>query len=146
MTLHGIDLLAIAAMMIGAFAVCYALLLWKLRALIAARQLKIADEIGKLDDAIRTLETRLAERQQQVAAEVQKTVAESSVPAMNTEHADDAEGTEDIAPEIQAAIAAATVTVLGQNAILESVKTVPSPWTQQGRVLVQGGHNLRVRR
>jgi hypothetical protein len=29
---------------------------------------------------------------------------------------------------------------------VQSVKAVTSPWTQQGRVLVQGGHNLRVRR
>jgi hypothetical protein len=29
---------------------------------------------------------------------------------------------------------------------VQSVTAAPSPWTQQGRVLVQGGHNLRVRR
>jgi hypothetical protein len=57
----------------------------------------------------------------------------------------DAESGE-IAPEIQAAIAAAAVAVLGPNAVLQSVKPVLSPWSQQGRVMVQGGHNLRVRR
>ena len=67
-------------------------------------------------------------------------VDEESTPENRNE-----EGTE-IAPEIQAALAAAAVATLGPNAVVHSVKAATSPWTQQGRVLVQGGHNLRVQR
>ncbi len=51
-----------------------------------------------------------------------------------------------VAPEIRAAIAAAAVATLGPDAVVKSVKPATSSWTQQGRVLVQGGHNLRVQR
>jgi hypothetical protein len=146
--LHGTDLIAIAAIVAAGFAVCYAFLLWKLRSVIKDRQLRVADQIGALDEAIRALETRLAE-QQISAIKGSRLVASPDTPEPATVDSDPAnqsdEGAE-IAPDIQAAIAAATVATLGANAVVQSVKAVPSPWTQQGRVLVQGGHNLRVRR
>jgi hypothetical protein len=52
---------------------------------------------------------------------------------------------ESITGEIRAVIAAAATTVLPKNAAIKSIRTVPTPWSQQGRVLVQGSHNLRVR-
>jgi len=57
-----------------------------------------------------------------------------------------ADGNAQIDPEIQAVIAAASLAAVGPDAVLKSIKPATSPWTQQGRVLVQGGHNLRVRR
>jgi hypothetical protein len=55
-----------------------------------------------------------------------------------------------IAPEIQAAIAAAAIATLGNHARVREARRVPSqdvvsPWTQQGRVIVQASHNLRTR-
>jgi hypothetical protein len=142
LTLHVTDLIAIAALIAAGFAGCYALFLWKLRATLTDRRMKMADQIAALDDAIRALETRLAERQLQ-------TMFEQTPAVLTLETRDEVEQTgisQEIAPEIQAAIAAAAIAAVGPNAVVHSVKPVTSPWTQQGRVLVQGGHNLRVRR
>ncbi|HXS75924.1 MAG TPA: hypothetical protein VN753_07095 [Terracidiphilus sp.] len=142
MTLHGTDLIAIAGLVAAGSALGYAFLWWRVRALITERQLKTADQIGALDDAIRAMETRLAEHQLASSIELQQA---PDVPlATESDSATDENGV--IAPEMQAAIAAAAVAALGRNAVVQSVRAVTSPWTQQGRVLVQGGHNLRVRR
>lgn len=149
MTLHGSDLIAIAAMLGAGFAVCYALLLSRLRSLVKERQLRVADQIGALDEAIRALETRLAEHQQTSAVEQMRAASSIEPPhavAADGDPEDESEESSEIAPDIQAAIAAAAVVALGPNAVVQSVTAAPSPWTQQGRVLVQGGHNLRVRR
>jgi hypothetical protein len=148
-TLHGSDLIAIAAMLGAGFAACYALLLWKLRSLFKERQLRVADQIGSLDEAIRALEMRVAAHQQMSAMDSLRTGASIEPPhavATNCGPANESEESAEIAPDIQVAIAAAAVVALGPNAVVQSVKAMPSPWTQQGRVLVQGGHNLRVRR
>lgn len=148
MTLHGIDLIAITVMIAGSFAGCYVLLMRKLRAILGDRQMKVADQIGALDDAIRALETRLAEHQT-VALKQSRGAPNPDNPAKAEEGGgpeDHSEKNSEIAPEIQAIIAAAAVATVGSNAVVNSVKAVPSPWTQQGRVLVQGGHNLRVQR
>ena len=142
MTLRGTDVIAIAVLVTAAAAICYMLLLWRVRILIATRLMNIADQIGRLDEAIRAMETRLAERQPVSSAQSQqgpdsRTEIEGKAPT---------EEFAEIAPETQAAIAAAAVATLGPNAVVQSIKAAASPWTQQGRVLVQGGHNLRVRR
>jgi C4-dicarboxylate-specific signal transduction histidine kinase len=147
--MYGTDLILILALVAVGFVLCYLLLLRKLRAIVNERQLKMADQLGALDDAIRALETRLAEHPAKTAGTELLQVAanaESVNPeAEADETADASDETGEIAPEIQAAIAAATLATLGQNAAVRSVKAAPSPWTQQGRVMVQGGHNLRVR-
>ena len=139
MTLDGTDLIAIAAMIAAGFALCYVLLLRKLRAIAVDREMKVADQIGSLDEAICALETRLAEHPMQ-------TVVVNQSEGVQVEGAAEAHESGEIAPEIQAAIAAAAVAAAGPNAVVHSVKSATSPWTQQGRVLVQGGHNLRVQR
>ena len=55
-----------------------------------------------------------------------------------------------VPPEIQAAIAAAAIALLGRNARIHDARVATprntvSPWTQQGRVLVQASHNFRTR-
>jgi hypothetical protein len=143
------NLIAIVAMLGTGFAVCYALLLWKLRSLLKERQLKTADQIGALDDAIRALETRLSEHQQSPGTEASRALAGSAAAdpaAADDDRADLSEEGSEIPADIQVAVAAATVVALGPSAVVQSVTAVTSPWTQQGRVLVQGGHNLRVRR
>ena len=59
------------------------------------------------------------------------------------------EGAE-IPAEIKAAIAVAAIATFGNHARVRSARRVPSsdvvsPWTQQGRVIVQSSHNLRMR-
>lgn len=142
MTLHGTDLIAIAVLVAAGSALCYAFLWWRVGELIRERQLKTADQIGALDDAIRAMEARLAEHQVVSSIELQHA---PDVPT-TTENESAINENDEVAPEIQAAIAAAAVATLGPSAVVQSVHAVTSPWTQQGRVLVQGGHNLRVRR
>jgi hypothetical protein len=139
--------MAIAALVVIGLAVIYLLVLSRVKAMVTERHLKIADQLGALDDAIRALETRLTEHQVKTPggeAGSRKTDPEPLRAVMDEEDLDEESG--EIAPEIQAAIAAATVAALGPDAVVQSVKPVPSPWSQQGRVMVQGGHNLRVRR
>ena len=98
--------------------------------------------MAALDDAIRALETRLVEHHTlPVVNDAQLLAAAKN----EQEEIQDAGESEYVAPEIQAVIAAATVAALGQDAQIRSVKPAASPWSQQGRVLVQGSHNLRVR-
>lgn len=144
LTLGGTDLIVIAVMMAAAFAGGYALLLTRLRAMLTDRQMKIADQMAALDNAIRALETRLAKHQAQTPLE-----QPSSANVDSTRDLDSSElrsQVEEITPEIQAAVAAAAIAAVGPNSVVHSGKPVTSPWTQQGRVLVQGGHNLRVQR
>jgi len=139
--LRGTDLIAIALLISAVSALWCAFLYWRVRILISERQLKIADQIGALDSAIRAVETRLAEHQLVLPTNSQHSVSVAEVAV--DESAD--QGPQ-IEPEIQAVIAAASIAAAGPDAVVRSVKAVTSPWTQQGRVLVQGGHNLRVRR
>ena len=145
MTLLGTELILVLMALVIGFAVSYVLLVSRVKAMILERQLRIADQLGALDDAIRALETRLTEHQ------LIGTPAAAAALEQTLVHAEDVgeqeiEESGEIAPEIQAAIAAATVAALGPDAIVKSVKPALSPWSQQGRVMVQGGHNLRVRR
>ncbi len=145
MTLHSTDLILILALVAAGCATAYLLLLRKIKQIVAERQLKIADQLGSLDDAIRALETRLAEPHALLAApELREST--SAVQAGELEEAQAVADSEKIAPEIQAVIAAATVAAIGPGAHVRAVKPVASPWSQQGRVLVQGSHNARAGR
>lgn len=145
MTLLGMDLVVMLGVVVVGVAVSYWLLLSRLKEMLTERQLKLADQLGALDDAIRALETRLTEHQAQTVSLGQSQTGDSAAEKVDNSSDEFGESGE-IAPEIQAAIAAATVATLGPNAAVQSVKPVPSPWSQQGRVMVQSGHNLRVRR
>jgi hypothetical protein len=150
LTLQGTDLIVIAAMIVAGLAACYGLLLMRMRVILADRQMRVADQLGKLDEAIRALETRLAQRPIQAAALEQSEGAKNDGKRAEAGGDSASENARDesseIAPEVQAAIAAAAVAAVGPGAVVNSVRAVTSPWTQQGRVLVQGGHNLRVQR
>jgi F0F1-type ATP synthase membrane subunit b/b' len=135
-TLHATDLILIAFLVLAVGAVCYTLLLHKLRQVTAERDRRIADQLGSLDAAIQALETRLAERRENG---VERT---DTAPA---EHEEKQSEGDSITGEIKAVIAAAATAVFGKHATVKSVRSVPTPWSQQGRVLVQSSHNLRVR-
>jgi hypothetical protein len=139
-TLHWTDLILVLAFVAAGCTGGHLLLLRNLKRIVTERQLNIADQLGALDDAIRALETRLAEDHAPSAA------GQSTVQAREFEQTLAARESDAIAPEIQAVIAAATVASLGQDAHVRSVKPAASPWSQQGRVLVQGSHNARAGR
>jgi hypothetical protein len=143
-TLHWTDLILILAFVAVGSAAGYVLLLRKLKQIVLERQLNIADQLGSLDDAIRALETRLAKHHDLLAAP-----GPGHASAGLTGESEDTQGaaeSESIAPEVQAVIAAAAVAALGPGAQVRAVKPVASPWSQQGRVLVQGSHNARAGR
>lgn len=138
MTLHAPDLAWLALFVIAGCALCYSLVVQKMRHIAAERDLKIADQLAALDAAIQALETRLAERHPSRPAEG---AASTSIEPGEAQ----AEG-ESIAGEIKAVIAAAATAVLRKNVAIKSVRSVPTPWSQQGRVLVMGSHNLSARK
>jgi predicted trehalose synthase len=143
-TLRWTDLILVLVVVAVGSAGGYVLLLRKLKQIVAERQLKIADQLGSLDDAIRALETRLAEHHALLA--VPEPSDASTAQSGEFEEAPVTGESESIAPEIQAVIAAATVAALGTDVQVRAVKPVSSPWSQQGRVLVQGSHNARAGR
>jgi transcriptional regulator with XRE-family HTH domain len=152
MTLHISDLIVIGILVVilvaAASGACYLFLLRRLRSLMAERQLKIAEQLGVLNEAIQALETRLAVHPPAASlnglAQVEASAGSGQVSGSSVE------GSEEPLPEIKAVIAAAAIAALGPNAEVKSIKAAgrpaTSPWTQQGRVMVQGSHNLRVQR
>jgi hypothetical protein len=141
LTLHWTDLVLILALVAAGSLGGYLLVVRRLKQIVLERQLKIADQLGTLDEAIRALETRLAEHAVSASPEIrQATVIETS----EQEELTGESGA--IAPEIRAVIVAATVAALGPDAHVRLVKPAASPWSQQGRVLVQGSHNARAGR
>lgn len=146
MTLQGTDLIAIASLIAAGFAGCYALSLRKLRTTLTDRQMKIADQIAALDEAIHVLEQRLADQRSQLFLEKPQSLAQPETRHEIERASSTEEEESEVSPEVKAAIAAAAIAAVGPDAVVHSVKPVTSPWTQQGRVLVQGGHNLRVQR
>jgi hypothetical protein len=141
-TLHWTDLIFTLAIVAVGCAIGYMLSLRRLKQIVMERQFAMADQLGRLDEAIRALETRLTEHHALSGANESKPLGVAT-----NEQQEALDGTEagDIPPEIQVVIAAAAVGALGENARVRSVKPAASPWSQQGRVLVQGSHNLRVR-
>lgn len=144
MTLHATDLVLIVLVVAAGCATGYALLSRNLKQILTKSNLKVADQMSALEDAIRTLETRLAEHSP--ATTGMDSAQPADISASEAEECAGAGESEYVSPEIQAVIAAAATVALGQNAAVRSVRSVPAPWSQQGRVLVQGSHNLRVRR
>jgi hypothetical protein len=140
--LHWTDLLSTLALVAAGSLVGYFLLLRRLKQIVTDRHMKVADQLAALDDAIRAMETRITRHH---AVPVVNQAQLIAAAASQQEEAGNAEEEGSVAPEIQAVIAAATFAALGPEAHVRSVKPAASPWSQQGRVLVQGSHNLRVR-
>ena len=144
MTLHGADLVLMMTLVAAGCALSYLLLLRRIRQVVTERNLKIAGQLAALDDAIRSLETRLAEHH--AASDLIEATLGMEAAAREHDEIQDAEESEVITPDIQAVIAAAAVATLGQDVHIRSMKPATSSWSQQGRVLVQGSHNARARR
>lgn len=104
--------------------------------------------VEALGDAVRMMEARWAES---VAAAA---TTGAAGPSSSVEDADAACGESvdaDLAPEIQAAIAAAGAVAMGGRARVSSIRLLNGPgdgdaWSRQGRVLVQSSHNVRPAR
>lgn len=143
MTMHWIDLISILAFVGVGSAVSYLILIRRIRQIVVERHLQIADQLAVLDDAVRALETRLAEHR---AASELIAAAQRMDDSSSLNDTRDEEESETVSPDIQAVIAASAVAALGQDIRIRSMKPATSSWSQQGRVLVQGSHNARARR
>lgn len=107
-------------------------------------------QVSALDEAIRGLEARLAEMRASGDASLRPLESGAQISAAEEPGGDEAER-ETAAPEVQAAIAAAAVAFVGENARVRAAARVQSTepvsaWSQQGRVTVQTSHNLRPSR
>jgi hypothetical protein len=141
--MHWLDVILISALIVAGYVISYLLLMRRVSRIVSERQLKIADQLAALDDAIRALETRLAEHH--AASELVDAARNLNAAAEEDNEVRDSES-ESIAPDTQAVIAAAAVAALGQGIQIRAIKPATSSWSQQGRVLVQGSHNARARR
>ena len=148
MTLHWTDLALILAIVGSGGTAGYFLLMRTLRRTVLDRQRELEHRVAMLAELMRSMELRLDEQ----GPSSELTAAEDKEPEL-IRAANPADRQEDgaIPAEMQVAIAAAAVAVLGRNARVLSARAVRpddvvSAWSQQGRVSVQASHNLRVRR
>jgi hypothetical protein len=156
-TLHWADLALMVAIIVAGCGTTYFLLSARLRRILAENHREIDRRVAALTEAIAmrardssedtpaTDALEATEIEFEAAASISGFAEASVLPAVTAEQ-EDAE----VSPEIKAAIAAAAIAVFRNHARVHSARRVPSsdvvsPWTQQGRMIVQSSHNLRTR-
>jgi hypothetical protein len=158
-TLHWLDLaLVVAIVVAGCGASCF-LLLGKLRRIMAEDRREMERRLAALTEAtmMRTAAPQEAysatyalaanEIETEQATAGGKPAGPTLLAGSRLEEASQEE--EEIPAPIQVAIAAAAIAAFGNHARVRSARRIPSssvvsPWTQQGRVIVQSSHNLRT--
>lgn len=162
MTLHWTDIALFVAIAVAGGGTIYVLLLRRFERMFAARHRDMERRLAALTEAITMREPLLSEIVPATDVlgtaeiEVAPRPGQEEMPlhsaellvAAKSESADHEEL--DLPPEIQVAITAAAMAAFGNHARVRSARRVPSsdmvsPWTQQGRVIVQSSHNLRTR-
>ena len=149
-TLHRTDLAVIFAIALAGYAATYLILHRLIRRLSSVRQAEMERQLTALTGALHQLEG-------QVDALHNVAAPDPGTSELEDDRLDPAQETpidperEEITPGILAAITAASAAMLGRHVHIRSVRALPphqvvSPWSQQGRVFVQGSHNLRSRR
>ena len=145
MTLHWTDLAFILAIVGLGCTAAYFLLMHSIRLTVLDRQRELERRVTMIAEMMRSLELRLDEQ-----GSSSESAAQDQVPEL-LGAADPAHLQEEVPAEMQVAIAAAAVAVLGPKARVLSARAVRpeevvSRWSQQGRMSVQASHNLRWRR
>lgn len=162
MILHWIDIALVVVIAAAGSATIYFLLLHRLQRVFAASHREMEHRLAALAQAINMREPAsdevIPETDVLGSAELEPLPATpvenmqppfvESRPAAESDAADHDEA--HIPTEVQVAITAAAVAAFGNHARVRSARRVPStdvvsPWTQQGRVIVQSSHNLRIR-
>jgi hypothetical protein len=150
-TLHWADFAWIVAIVVAGCAASYGLAMRKARHAIAESHREMERRLQALTEAVAMQEPYLAEPVPSTdALDATEMEAEPAFPRIEIPKEPAPAESEEIGPEIQAAIAAAAIAMLGNHARVREARRVPSqdvvsPWTQQGRVIVQASHNLRAR-
>ena len=147
----------VVAIVVAGCGASYFLLLGTLRKMLAQNQREMEHRLVALTEAIRADTGMVGDSATDALTSAERESEEPTVRAVSTPTDDQGAGKrtqeiqreEEIAPEIQVAIAAAAIAALGNHARVRSARKVPSsdvvsPWTQQGRVIVQSSHNLRT--
>lgn len=150
---HWTDVVVMLAIVAAGCAASYLLVLRAVRRTVIEHQREIDRRLNSLTEVIALLETRLAEPEVSSdslsAEEIEAQSGGGAAPPALLSETKPKPDPEEIPPEIQVAIAAAAIAVLGPDAHVRSAtvaRNAVSPWSQQGRVSVQSSHNLRVRR
>ena len=138
MKLNWMDLALVSVFIAAGLAIIGFVLLRKLRQTAAGNK----REVAELQESVRALEARLAQLSSN--PEPQPEPAAAALKPAQPEKVT-------ISSEIQAVITAAAVALFGRSAHLRSARLISaqpavSPWSRQGRVIVQTSHNLRPRR
>ena len=158
--------MVVAIVAIGTGVACF-VLLRRFERIFAARQREMDRRLAALAASFSMHEPVFAEAVPATDALGAAEIEEDSLAGMRTpvgpdaDVVGDAESAElseqensqshgEIPPDIHVAIIATTIAALGNHARVRSARQVPSsdvvsPWTQQGRVIVQSSHNLRTR-
>ena len=157
-TIHWADLTLMLAIVAAGWGASYLLLLRKMRRAIEENHRELARRLTLLTEAITTLEggEAVSSTDALAAQEIEGETPAVQMPGalaapVEVEQAPAEEEMGELSPEIRVAIAAAAIAMLGNNARVRAARRIPSrdvvsPWTQQGRVIVQSSHNLRTRR
>jgi hypothetical protein len=160
-TLHWADLALLVAIVVVGCGVTYFVMLRKLQWMLSESHRDIERRLAALTEAITIRESissdAVAATDALTATEIEGEGA-GALPEVAATHIDaaggspralDREDEAEIPAHLQAAIAAAAIAVFGNHARVRSARRVPSsdvvsPWTQQGRMIVQASHNLRT--
>lgn len=157
MTLHWADLALMAVLVVAGYGAGYLFATRRVQKVVAESQRELERRLQSLTEAV-TMRHSGPERisatdaldAEEIEARPAAVIQGRPLPRIEVRNAPEASECEEIAPEIQAAIAAVAVAMLGNHARVRAARRIPSqdvvsPWTQQGRVIVQSSHNLRTR-
>jgi hypothetical protein len=161
LTLHWPDLALIAAIVIAGGGATYFLLQSTMRRMVAENRREMERRLAALTDAITMQEPGSSATDALSATEMEaeppggEELAQVDADVATTSQSwgpgerESRQQEEEIPAEIQVAIAAAAIAAFGNHARVRSARRIPSsnvvsPWTQQGRVIVQSSHNLRT--
>lgn len=167
MTLHWTDIALVVAIVAAGCGIIYFFLLRRLERIFAAGQHDMERRLAALTEAFSMHEPASDEavpstdslESAEIEAEANLKAQETSASRGGEFHIGEQVASwasevpqEDgrLPAEIQTVLSAAAIAVLGNHARIRSARRVPSsdvvsPWTQQGRVIVQSSHNLRTR-
>ena len=158
MTISWADIAGMAAIVIAGCVGSHLLVMRKVRKAMAENHREMERRLQALTEALAMREGGDAEAvvstdaldAREIEAEPRAQVQGRPLPRLEIGNRSARRDDDEIAPEIQAAIAATAIALLGNHARVRAARRVPSqdvvsPWTQQGRVIVQSSHNLRTR-
>ncbi len=165
--MHWADLVVVAAIVAAGAAGSYLLAVAKTCRMLAQSHREMDRRLAALTETLRMHATETSdgpadtdalsatEIDLRSAANLEAVPGSASLPVNGARYRapagdQDTQAEAEIPPEIAVAIAVAAVAVLGKHARVRSARRVPpsdvvSPWTHQGRVIVQSSHNLRSR-